>query len=113
ICVLLWPVNAPQHRAERPELRSVVCHLVRTVELGENPKYLYRPHVFRYSETVRELTASVVPCWWVSSIVSTRFRALPLLFCAFTSASTYVSAGPVVRPSTCYEIRSGDTAARL
>jgi hypothetical protein len=80
---------------------------------GSNPKSLSSPHVFRYSEAVRELTAFVVPCWWVSSIVSTRFRALPLLFCAFTSASTSVWAGPAVRPATCYEIRSGDTAARL
>jgi hypothetical protein len=45
--------------------------------------------------------------------VSTGFRALPLLFCAFTIESTYVWAGPIARPSTCYEIRSGDTAARL
>lgn len=55
----------------------------------------------------------MVPCWWVSSIVATGFRALPLLLCAFTAASSFVTAGPVVRPSTCYEIRSGDTAARL
>jgi len=41
--------------------------------------------------------------------VSTGFRALPLLLCASTS----VWAGPVARPSTCYEIRPGDTAARL
>ena len=54
------------------------------------------------------------------SIVSTGFRALPLLFCAFTSSWTYASeiVRPaaevrVVRPATCYEIRSGDTAARL
>jgi hypothetical protein len=102
----------------------------------------------------------------VFNTVSTGLRALPLLFCAFTSASTSAFAAPdkiprrqtvafrldtpdfvnrsikirfgkgtaarvsevssnasatvrpaaevrVVRPSTCYEIRSGDTAARL
>ena len=105
-------------------------------------------------------------CRRVSSMVSTGLRALPLLFCAFTSGSTGVLAAPdklpghravafrldtpdfinhsirirfgrgavapvsgvasttsemvrpaaevrIVRPSTCYEIRSGDTAARL
>ena len=45
--------------------------------------------------------------------MSTGFRALPLLFGAFTIGSTYVWAGPIARPSTCYEIRAGDTAARL
>lgn len=52
-------------------------------------------------------------CCRVSSIVSTGFRALPFLFCGLTIGSTCVWAGPIVRPSTCYEIRPGDTAARL
>lgn len=71
--------------------------------------------------------------------MSTELRALPLLVCALTCGSTCVWASPdqlpdhrllavrfdtsdmvrpaseirVARPSTCYEIRVGDTAARL
>jgi len=48
-------------------------------------------------------------------MVSTGFRALPLFLCALAGASTYAAAAPHKGPglSTCYEIRAGDTAARL
>jgi hypothetical protein len=63
---------------------------------------------------------------WVSITVSTGLRTLPLLLVAITGIQTSVvgaadqlafarpaAEARVSRPSTCYEIRSGDTAARL